>query len=168
MNIVQTNQLTVSQKEEITLLKQCCYAPENLQGDPFLSNEINWDKNIPCFYLGYEDTQLVAFLTTFVPQRAEAEITAFTHPNWRNRGCFLQLYSAAYKVLKQAGTQRVLFVLAPQAKGGKTALQHFKNAEWLRSEYRMYSNTVCKQSPSALFSLQLVTQQSRELLLRLM
>ncbi|MDD3429683.1 MAG: GNAT family N-acetyltransferase, partial [Oscillospiraceae bacterium] len=29
-------------------------------------------------------------------------------------------------------------------------------------------NTVCKQSPSALFSLQLVTQQSRELLLRLM
>lgn len=140
MKIITTNTLSDTQVKEITNLQEKCNEYEGLRNEAFLSNEINFNKDIDCFYLCYEKGQLVSFLNTFIPQNDEAEIIAFTHPNFRKRGYFKRLFYTSIDNLKNECIDKILFVIESNSDSGKNALLRFPFTQWERSEYTLFCN----------------------------
>ncbi len=116
MRIEMTNKLTENQITEILNLETVLFGEDALENHAFLSNEINFDKTVQCFYMGYENDVLVAFLTTFIPTSYEGEILAVTHPDYRRRGYFKKLFQCAKETLLLKGINKVLLVVEPKAK----------------------------------------------------
>lgn len=137
MKILKTHILTEEQKNSINNLQKICNDFENLKAEVFLSNEINFDKNIPCFFLGYEEEKLAAFLTIFLPTKEEGEISAFTNPDYRKKGNFKKLFKEAAEVLKENDVPKVLFVAEPKSDTSKEVLKKIGETELVRSEYTM-------------------------------
>ena len=137
MRIEMTNKLTENQITEILNLETVSFGEDALENNAFLSNEINFDKTVQCFYMGYENDVLVAFLTTFIPTSYEGEILAVTHPEYRGRGYFKKLFQCAKETLLLKGINKVLLVVEPKSKSGVEVLKSFKYAKLERSEYRM-------------------------------
>lgn len=122
MRIIKTNLLPPEQREEVLALECLCNSGEGLHSRAFLSNEINFDQEFPCFWLGYGEQGLIAFLTVFIPTREEAEVTAFTHPDWRRHGCFSALLRASASQLRAVGCRRILFVTEERSAGAAEVL----------------------------------------------
>lgn len=137
MKIEITNVLTEKQKENINNLQKICNDFENLKGEVFLSNEINFNKDIPCFFLGYEEEKLAAFLTIFVPTKEEGEISAFTHPEYRKEKRFKKLFEESVKILRKNDISKILFVTEPESKSSKEVLKKVGKIRLIRSEYTM-------------------------------
>lgn len=137
MKIEITNVLTEKQKDNINNLQKTCNDFENLKGKVFLSNEINFNKDIPCFFLGYEEEKLVAFLTIFVPTREEGELSTFTHPAYRKKGNFKRLLKEAVEALRKNGVPKILFVAEPESYTSKEVLKKIGETKLIRSEYTM-------------------------------
>ncbi|MCY6958324.1 GNAT family N-acetyltransferase [Clostridium brassicae] len=140
MRIEKTNRLTENQMAEIFNLETIAFCEDNLENHAFLSNEINFDKIMPCFYMGYENDKIIAFLTTFMPTSYEAEILAVTHPQHREKGYFKKLFQAAKETLLLSGVNKILLVVEPKSTGGIGVLKTFPDAKLERSEYRMSHN----------------------------
>ncbi|WP_346915839.1 GNAT family N-acetyltransferase [Clostridium sp.] len=132
-----TNKLTENQITEILNLETVSFGEDALENHAFLSNEINFDKTVQCFYMGYENDVLVAFLTTFIPTSYEGEILAVTHPEYRGRGYFKKLFQCAKETLLSKGINKVLLVVEPKSRSGVEVLKSFKYSKLERSEYRM-------------------------------
>jgi ribosomal protein S18 acetylase RimI-like enzyme len=116
----------------------------------FLSNEINFNREIDCFYLLYDGESLVSFLSLFVLLQDEAEVSAYTLPDFRKRGYFHTLFEKAAEELKKYGIAKVLFVCEP---AGRAALKVLKTygAGLSHSEYRMaYESGDYRKSDSSL------------------
>ncbi|WP_097027181.1 GNAT family N-acetyltransferase [Clostridium peptidivorans] len=140
MRIEKTNKLTENQMAEILNLETIAFRTDNLENHAFLSNEINFDKTMPCFYMGYENDELIAFLTTFMPTSYEAEISAVTHTEHRKKGYFKKLFQAAKETLLLAGINKILLVIEPKSKSGVEVIKNFNGCNLERSEYRMSHN----------------------------
>lgn len=137
MTIVKTATLTPLQQSQIETLQTAAYKKHKLQNLAFLSNDINFDRQLPCFFLGYVGEQLVAFLTLFMPTRTEAEVTAFTHPDYQNKGCFGLLLDEAIAVLRRVRIRELLFAVEPQSRSAAAVLRTLGCSTLVRSEYRM-------------------------------
>ena len=137
MRIEMTNKLTENQITEILNLETVSFGEDALENHAFLSNEINFDKTVQCFYMGYENDVLVAFLTTFIPTSYEGEILAVTHPEYRGRGYFKKLFQCAKETLLLKGINKVLLVVEPKSRSGVEVLKSFKYTRLEHSEYRM-------------------------------
>lgn len=140
MKIETANRLTENQMTEILNLETVAFCEDALENHAFLSNEINFDNTLQCFYMGYENDVLVAFLTTFMPTSYEAEILAVTHPQYRGKGCFKKLFQSAKETLLLAGINKILMVVEPKSKRGVEVLKTFEGTKLERSEYRMSYN----------------------------
>jgi len=97
MRIEMPNKLTENQITEILNLETVSFGEDVLENHDFLSNEINFDKTVQCFYMGYVTDMLVAFLTTFIPTSYEGEILAVTHPEYRGRGYLKKLHERLFQ-----------------------------------------------------------------------
>lgn len=140
--------LTPKQCAEIEALQKRVYEAEGLQNTAWLSNEINFDRTIPCFFLGHENDVLVSFLTLFLPGRAEGEVVAFTARECRDKGYFTALLEKARKVLKENGVPDFLFALEPQGRQGMAYLyHHFPGAVLSHTEWRMFREPDCAPMP---------------------
>ncbi|MGL4773376.1 MAG: GNAT family N-acetyltransferase [Clostridium sp.] len=140
MRIKKCNVLSEKQIKEVLDLQELCYSYEELENKVFLSNEINYYKELDCFYLAYEGGDLISFLTTFVPTSDEGEILGFTHPKFRNNGYFKALFKDACENLLQFNIHKVLFAIEPKSDNGVSFVKSFKEAVLIRSEYRMVYN----------------------------
>lgn len=140
MIIKKTNILSDKQIKDIKALEDIVFKDEDLKNNAFLSNEINFDKKVPCFYFAYEKDKLVAFLNTFIPSSSEGEVIAFTHPQFRGRGYFKALFQCAKEELLEVGIEKVLLAIEPESKNGFAVLKRFKEASWEHSEYKMLHN----------------------------
>lgn len=136
MQITKRNTLNSEEIRKIELLQEKCAREEGLRHQAFLSNELNFDRSLPCFYLGYEGEELVAFLDAFFPQRGEAELFAITHPAYRRRGCFTALLLEARGVLERAGVTALLLMAEPNGKAAAEVRRRYP-VHLERSEYRM-------------------------------
>ena len=67
MTITATEQLSTSQQREVELLEAVVKDEEGLQSRLFLSNRLNCDNDLPCFFMGYQGHHLVSFLVAFFP-----------------------------------------------------------------------------------------------------
>ena len=52
--------MTDSEKNEILELENMAFKDEQLENHAFLSNEINFDKNLECFYMAYDNNKLIS------------------------------------------------------------------------------------------------------------
>lgn len=141
MIINMTNTLSSQEKDDIQSLENRCNIVEGLKNRAYLSNEINFNKELPCFYMAYDHGKLKAFLTVFVPTAEVAEIIAFTTPKERKKGYFKNLFLFAREILLEAGVKKVLFQLEPDGTSALKAIDSFKPTILERSEYTMS----CKQ-----------------------
>ncbi|MFA6681263.1 MAG: GNAT family N-acetyltransferase [Sphaerochaeta sp.] len=131
-----TNSLTKQQKAAVRNLQKICFAFEQLENGPLLSNFLNIDKTLPCFFLAYEGEDLVGFLEAFFPTTEEIEINAFVHPDHRRKGIFSALVSEARKVYAPHPFLQMLFQVETSSESGKTYMENrFPHID--RSEYRL-------------------------------
>jgi ribosomal protein S18 acetylase RimI-like enzyme len=137
LKIKKCSALTDDEKNEILDLENIAFKEDKLENHAFLSNEINFDKNLECFYMAYDNNKLVGFLTTFIPTSNEAELLSVVHPEYRQKGCFNMLLEAAKETLLCAGVKNILFVIETKSKTGLKALKKFKGCKIDHSEYRM-------------------------------
>lgn len=141
MIINMTSLLTKEEKDDIQSLENRCNVVEGLKNKAYLSSEINFNKELPCFFMAYDHGKLKAFLTAFMPTSEVAEIIAVTAPKARKKGYFKNLFLFAREILLQAGVKKVLFQLEPNGVAALKAIDSFKPNKLERSEYTMS----CKQ-----------------------
>lgn len=134
MNILQSNKLNSEQVRDIEDLEQVCQKNDGLKDVVSLSNELNFDRDINCYFLLYDEEKLISFLSMFIPTQKEAEISAYTLPNKRNNGYFKVLFEKAGNQLNKYNIKEILFVHEPASKEGKYVLDKL-NAKYDFSEY---------------------------------
>lgn len=137
MRIIQTNGLTQEQTQGIRALERICHEAEALENPLFLSNENNFDREIPVFFLALEGETLTGFLTFFIPTKEEAEISAIVHPLYRRRGVFTALDAAARRVIEASGIGRILYCVETKSVSAAQVLKRRGISHIARSEYRM-------------------------------
>ena len=59
------NKLSQEELSEAKKLINCCQAYDETYRDPYLSNMLNFDTNMPAFFLYYEKGELVGLLTVY-------------------------------------------------------------------------------------------------------
>ena len=134
MTIIETNTLNSQQIASIKSLQKLCFRLEELENEPFLSNELNTDLTIPCFFLCNEDSKIVGFLAAFFPTEDEVEINGFVHPDFRNKGIFSTLAAEARKTYEKLSFHQVLFQVESSSESGKAYVRdrfpHINNCEY--------------------------------------
>ncbi len=98
-----TASLTEEQRREIQMLGKACQSWEPVTQSPFLDSSENADPTLPCFYIYYENTFPISFLSLFIPDGTYAEVTGFTLPGYRKKGHFAELLECAKAELKDRG-----------------------------------------------------------------
>ncbi len=136
MLITMTNTLSTEQTEDIQRLHALCAAHDGTNAVLALDASMNFDPNLPAFYLGMEDENLVAFLMVFAPDSTEAEIIAFTAPSYRRRGYFRALLAQAAEQLRSRGVRRLLLQCDAAGADGRDAMAAMA-AKYEYSEYAM-------------------------------
>ncbi len=136
MHIYPCTTLSEEQKTQITGVQQLCFAEEALENEAFLSNELNYDKQVPCFFLGYEGNELVSYLCAFFPDSHEVEFNGGTHPAYQCQGRFSALVREALTVYRQLAFEQALFQCERNAEKAHTYLQS-RYPQIARSEYVM-------------------------------
>jgi ribosomal protein S18 acetylase RimI-like enzyme len=102
--------LTEIQTQQIQALQQCCMAFDCSGRELFLSNDMNYYKDMPCFFLSYFEETLCGVLIVFAPTMGTAEISAYVHPDHRRTGVFSGLLLESWQVLQRYNIAKVLIV----------------------------------------------------------
>lgn len=122
MILTMTNDLSTEQIEDIRALHHHCAAHDGTTAPLSLDARMNHDPNLPAYYLGTEEGELVAFLSIFAPDIAEAEIIACVAPQYRRRGYFRAMLQAAQDQLLQRGVHRLLLQCDAASASGQAAM----------------------------------------------
>lgn len=161
MQIIQSYTLTNTQIDEIETLQSLSFLPEGLGNQIFLSSEMNVYKELPCFFLGYKNDQLVSFLGAFFPSRKEVEFNGFTHPNFRRQLCFTSLCEHALALYKPYPFTQALFQRELNSQSGAAFLQK-RYPQLDRSEYLMTLEKQHWNTQKRSGSLELVKTDTKE------
>ena len=140
MKIKISNLLTKTEKDEVIALQAKCNEFDHLKKEAYLSTEINVSRNFPSFFMGYEGNELMAFITTFMPDSSAAEITAFVHPKYRGKGYFRQLFSRVMNIYTACGVPKLQFCVEYGSRTGIEVAEHFGTTSLDRSEYTLNIN----------------------------
>ncbi|MBK1810573.1 GNAT family N-acetyltransferase [Clostridium sp. YIM B02505] len=162
MIIKEFSELNEELINSIRILENVCKEHDGLNGDMFLDNSLNFNKDIKNLFMAYEDDILVSVLYMFLPTKAEAEISAYTHPKYRNKGCFKALLHRASEETKKYGIKDLLFVCESQSKDGKETIKNLK-ADYDFTEYLLKFNRDCKKiTPSDLIRIRKASYDDAE------
>lgn len=130
-----TSHLSEEQRREIEALGRACRAWEPVTQEPFLDSEENVDSSIPCFYIYYENTFPISFVSLFIPDGTYAEVTGFTLPGYRKKGHFNELLACAKEELKDRNLE---YYIVSDGKGPDAcAMLEHKGLEAAYSEMMM-------------------------------
>lgn len=152
MTIINSNKLTKIQLEDVQILVSLCKLEENLDGILFLESEMNEYGDFPCFYLLYEGSTLISFLSIFIPNTEECELYGYTRPSYRKKGYITSLLDLAKKQLKNYNINSVYLLCEPISRSGLLMLNAF-NAQLNTSEYMMKFDIKSKVTPKHILSL---------------
>lgn len=87
------NKLSQEELFEAKKLIDCCQAYDGTYRDPYLSNMLNFDPNMPAFFLYYEKGELVGLLTVYADDQ-DVEVTILVHPDHRRQGVARALFTS--------------------------------------------------------------------------
>ncbi|WP_049504005.1 GNAT family N-acetyltransferase [Streptococcus oralis] len=90
------NKLSQEELSEAKKLINCCQAYDGTYRDPYLSNMLNFNPDMPAFFLYYEKGELVGLLTVYADDQ-DVEVAILVHPNHRRQGIAQTLYRSFEK-----------------------------------------------------------------------
>ncbi|MFA6939830.1 MAG: GNAT family N-acetyltransferase [Clostridiaceae bacterium] len=137
MEILGLQNLNEKYIHDIKKLEKICREQDKTSGDAFLSNELNFNKDVKCFFLLYEEEILVSFIYMFMPSPVEAEISACTLPEKRRQGYFKILFQNAVDELLRFNVNEILFVHEPAGLEAKIVLDKL-GAKFDFTEYLLF------------------------------
>lgn len=120
--------------KEIREVEEECKKHDGLKGNMYLDTSLNFNKDIKSIFLAYQKEKLVGFLFMFIPTQQEAEIYAYTLPEYRQRGIFRNLLEKAQAELINHNIHDILIVCENGFLHGKEITKRV-NAEYEFTEY---------------------------------
>lgn len=140
MIIKQTNKANKDLIKQIKKLQTACRKHDELDGGVFLDSSMNFNSDMNNIYVYYKDNQLVSYISVFAPNNNEAEVSAYTLPKYRKKGCFKALLSKVVAETNKYGVKDLLFVCEPQSVDGLEVIKKIEaNHEF--SEYLLGYNS---------------------------
>ena len=87
------NKLSQEELSKAKKLINCCQAYDGTYRDPYLSNMLNFNPDMPAFFLYYEKGELVGLLTVYADDQ-DVEVAILVHPNHRRQGIARALFTS--------------------------------------------------------------------------
>ena len=138
------NKLSQEELSEAKKLIDCCQAYDGTYRDPYLSNMLNFDPNMPAFFLYYEKGELVGLLTVYADDQ-DVEVTILVHPAHRRQGIARVLYrsfekeTASYPIESVTfQTERVFLDRHPDFVSNWGLVEDEDTETWLGKDRRPY------------------------------
>jgi len=135
--IIKPNKLSDIQIRDINNLVSLCNRHDCLQYSFDPNDNFKKEADINHFLL-YDADKLLSVVILFTP-RNEAEVSAFTHPEFRKKGLFSYLLSEAAAELSRRRIPDFLFVCDKNSQDGQKVVAHLK-AVYEYSEFAMKLN----------------------------
>ena len=138
------NKLSQEELSEAKKLIKCCQNYDGTYRDPYLSNMLNFDPNMPAFFLYYEKGELVGLLTVYADDQ-DVEVTILVHPDHRRQGIARALYrsfekeTASYPIESVTfQTERVFLDRHPDFVSNWGLVEDEDTETWLGKDRRPY------------------------------
>ncbi|MCB8556369.1 GNAT family N-acetyltransferase [Streptococcus vestibularis] len=103
-----TNQLTDKERKEAKVLIASCQAYDQTFREPYLSNMLNFDPNMPAFFLYYQEGELLGLLMVYADD-VDVELSILVHPNHRCQGIARALIKSFKEETASYSIQSVTF-----------------------------------------------------------
>ena len=139
-----THTLTDHQLLEVKALIAVCQKYDGTYRDPYLSNMLNFDPDMPAFFLYYEKGELVGLLTVYADDQ-DVEVSILVHPNHRRQGIARALYrsfekeTASYPIESVTfQTERVFLEKHPEFASNWGLVEDEETETWLGKDRRPY------------------------------
>ena len=138
------NKLSQEELSEAKQLINCCQAYDGTYRDPYLSNMLNFNPDMPAFFLYYEKGELVGLLTVYADDQ-DVEVAILVHPNHRRQGIARALYrsfekeTASYPIESVTfQTERVFLERHPDFVNNWGLVEDEETETWLGKDRRPY------------------------------
>lgn len=102
------NQLTEKERKAAKVLIASCQAYDHTFREPYLSNMLNFDPNMPAFFLYYHEGELLGLLTVYADDE-DVEVSILVHPNHRHQGIARALFKSFQEEMASYPIQSVTF-----------------------------------------------------------
>lgn len=142
--IQSTNTLNDHQLLEAKALIAVCQKYDGTFRDPYLSNMLNFDPDMPAFFLYYEKGELVGLLTVYADAQ-DVEVAILVHPNHRRQGIARALYgsfekeTASYPIESVTfQTERIFLENHPDFASNWGLVEDDETETWLGKDRRPY------------------------------
>jgi len=112
--------------KQIREVEVICKIHDKTSGNIYLDKSLNFHKAMKSLFLFYSDNKLISILSIFMPAEKEAEISAYTLPDYRQKGYFKKLLHEAIEELNKYNQVRLLFVCEPQSNDGKSVMKELR------------------------------------------
>ncbi len=139
-----TNTLNDHQLREAKALIAICQKYDGTFRDPYLSNMLNFDPDMPAFFLYYEKGELVGLLTVYADD-PDVEVAILVHPSHRRQGIARALYrsfeteTASYPIESVTfQTERVFLERHPEFASNWGLVEDEETETWLGKDRRPY------------------------------
>ena len=138
------NKLSQDELSEAKKLINCCQAYDGTYRDPYLSNMLNFNPDMPAFFLYYEKGELVGLLTIYADDQ-DVEVAILVHPNHRRQGIARALYgsfekeTASYPIESVTfQTERIFLENHPDFASNWGLVEDDETETWLGKDRRPY------------------------------
>ena len=142
--IQSTNTLNDHQLLEAKALIAICQKYDGTFRDPYLSNMLNFDPDMPAFFLYYEKGELVGLLTVYADDQ-DVDVAILVHPNHRRQGIARALYrsfekeTASYPIESVTfQTERIFLENHPDFASNWGLVEDDETETWLGKDRRPY------------------------------
>lgn len=139
-----TNTLNDHQLLEAKALIAICQNDDGTFRDPYLSNMLNFDPDMPAFFLYYEKGELLGLSTVYADD-PDVEVAILVHPNHRRQGIARALYrsfekeTASYPIESVTfQTERVFLERHPDFVNNWGLVEDEETETWLGKDRRPY------------------------------
>ena len=139
-----TNTLNDHQLLEAKAFIAICQKDDGTFRDPYLSNMLNFDPDMPAFFLYYEKGELVGLLTVYADD-PDVEVAILVHPSHRRQGIARALYrsfeteTASYPIESVTfQTERVFLERHPEFASNWGLVEDEETETWLGKDRRPY------------------------------
>ena len=139
-----TNTLNDHQLLEAKALIAICQKYDGTFRDPYLSNMLNFDPDMPAFFLYYKKYELVGLLTVYADD-PDVDVAILVHPNHRRQGIARALYrsfekeTASYPIESVTfQTERVFLENHPDFASNWGLVEDEETETWLGKDRRPY------------------------------
>ncbi|MGT2743183.1 GNAT family N-acetyltransferase [Streptococcus plurextorum] len=142
--ITATNTLNAQQLAAVKDLIKTVQTHDGTYRTPYLSNMLNFDPEMPAFFLAYQGEQLVGLLTVYADDE-DVELAILVHPDHRRQGLARKLYAcyqaetANYPIASETfQTERVFLVKHPDLATAWSLVENTDTETWMGREREPY------------------------------